>query len=195
MIELVDNQLVLAMDKQLILISVLVVSLILVAVFLRYYRRNQHQRQVKKLIRDISHKSLRHVLLPDNVDGQIWIDCLLLTDGGLVVLDIRDYVGHLFGGETINEWTQMIGVKSYKFANPLHELPARVSAVQAIVGDVPVTGNIVFTHRGSFQKGQPEGVYMVDEVYEKISPFLRPALPAEKLESAWEKILAVVQVD
>lgn len=180
------------MDKQLIIIVSLVaiIAILVVFSFIRYYRKNAHQRQVDKLIKDLSHKSLRNSLFPDSVDGQIWIDCLLLTDGGIVVLDIRDYVGHFFGADNINEWTQMIGVRSHKFANPLLELPARVNAIQEIVGDIPVTGNIVFTRRGSFQKGQPDGVYMIDEVYDELSNFLRPALPDDKLDQAWANILA-----
>jgi len=181
------------MDKQAIVLSAAATVIVIVVLFLfvRSYRRNQHQRQINKLVKDLSHKSLRNVLLPDSVDGQIWIDCLLLTDGGLIVLDIRDYIGHLFGADNINEWTQMIGVRSHKFSNPLIELPARISAVQEVAGDVPVIGHIVFTRRGSFQKGKPDGVYMIDEVYEQLSHFLRPALPSEKLDKAWQNILAV----
>jgi len=181
------------MDKQEIIFSVVatVIVVVLLFLFVRSYRRNQHKRQINKLIKDLSHKSLRNVLFPDSIDGQIWIDCLLLTDGGLIVLDIRDYIGRLFGGDNINEWTQMIGARSHKFANPLLELPARVNAVQEVVGDVPVIGHIVFTHRGAFQKGKPDGVYMIDEVFEHLSHFLRPALPADKLDKAWQDILAV----
>ncbi|NNG13948.1 MAG: NERD domain-containing protein, partial [Gammaproteobacteria bacterium] len=160
----------------------------------RYLRRTQHTRQVNKLIRDLSRSELHHILVPDAVDGEVWLDYLLLTDGGLLVLDIRDYTGNLFGGESINEWTQLIGVKSYKFNNPLLELPARIQAVQALVGDIPVTGQVVFTHRGQFQKGVPVGVCMVDEVYERLSGFLRPALPDEKLNEAWSTVKAAIQL-
>ena len=168
-------------------------TLILVILWTRYLHRTQHTRQIKKLIRDLSRGELRQILVPDAVDGEVWIDCLLLTDGGLLVLDIRDYTGNLFGGESINEWTQLIGVKSHKFNNPLLELSARIHAVQALAGDIPVTGQVVFTYRGNFPKGQPEVVCMVDEVYERLSGFLRPALPDEKLEEAWSKVKAAVQ--
>lgn len=164
---------------------------VLMFVVYRYYHRNYHHRQINKFIKDLSRAQLKDVLIPDNVNGEIWIDCILLTDGGLIVFDIRDYIGRLFGGDKINEWTQMIGVKSHKFANPLIELPARIHAVQAIVGDVPVIGHVVFTHRGTFPKGKPDNVFMVDEVYEQLSHFLRPALPAEHLDAAWQKLLSV----
>ncbi|NNG13986.1 MAG: NERD domain-containing protein [Gammaproteobacteria bacterium] len=171
-------------------VAVLTLAILLV----RYLRRTQHTRQVNKLIRDLSRSELHQVLVPDAVDGEVWLDYLLLTDGGLLVLDIRDYTGNLFGGESINEWTQLIGVKSYKFNNPLLELPARIQAVQALVGDIPVTGQVVFTHRGQFQKGVPEGVCMVDEVHERLSGFLRPALPDEKLNEAWSTVRAAIQL-
>jgi len=175
-----------------VLLAVVAVSVLTLSFFIfRYYRRNHHQRQINKFIKDLSREQLRDVLLPDSVNGEIWIDCVLLTDGGLIVVDIRDYIGRLFGGEKINEWTQMIGAKSHKFENPLIELPARISAVQEIVGDVPVIGHVVFTHRGTFPKGKPEDVFMVDEVYEQLSGFLRPALPKEHLDMAWKKLLAV----
>lgn len=170
-----------------------IAMLTLVILLLRYMRRTQHTRQINKLIRDISRSELRQVLMPDAVDGEVWLDYLLLTDGGLLVLDIRDYTGNLFGGESINEWTQLIGVKSHKFNNPLLELPARIQAVQALVGDVPVTGQVVFTRRGGFPKGQPEEVCMVDEVYDRLSGFFRPALPDAKLNEAWASVKAAVQ--
>ena len=178
-------------NQALVLIAAAIgVACILMFVLFRYYRRNSHQRQINKFIKDLSREQLRNVVIPDGINDEIWIDCILLTDGGVIVCDIRDYVGRLFGGDKINEWTQMIGVKSHKFPNPLIELPAKISAVQEIVGDVPVTGHVVFTHRGTFPKGRPDDVFMVDEVYERLSHFLRPALPNEHLETAWQKILA-----
>lgn len=166
---------------------------VLIIVLLRYLKRSQHTRQINKLISDLAKDNLRDVLVPDSIDGEIWIDHLLLTDGGLLILDIRDYTGKVFGGEAINEWTQMIGVKSHRFNNPLLELPARVHAIKALVGDVAVTGQVVFTHRGSFPKGQPDAVCMVDEVYERMSGFLRPALPEDKLNDAWSKVKQAIR--
>ena len=182
----------LLIENQLITFIIAAIACILLLTFwvYNYYHRNYHQRQINKFIKDLSRAALKDVLIPDSVSGEIWVDCILLTDGGVMVFDIRDYIGRLFGGDNINEWTQIIGVKSHKFANPLMELPARIHAVQAIVGDVPVIGHVVFTHRGAFPKGKPENVFMVDEVHEQLSRFLRPALPAEHLDAAWQKLLA-----
>jgi len=180
-----------AIENQPIMFIAAAVGIVGVIVFVlfHYYRRNQHQRQINKVIKDLSRQQLRNILIPDSVNGEIWIDCILLTDGGVIVFDIRDYVGRLFGGDQINEWTQMIGVKSHKFPNPLIELPARIHAVQEVVGAVPVIGHVIFTCRGTFPKGKPKNVFMVDEAYEKLNSFLRPALPTENLEKAWQKLL------
>lgn len=168
--------------------AIIIFAIILTVIISVVLRRTKHQRAIKKLINDLSRQSLRNIFLPDGIDGEIWIDGLLLTDGGLIVLDIRDYTGNLFGGSTINEWTQLIGGKSYKFSNPLLEMTTRVHAVQALV-DVPVTGCVVFTRRGNFPKNIPDGASMIDETFEQQSAFLRPALPEPSLEQAWQKIL------
>ena len=177
-------------DRSVYFFALAIIGLIVVVtLYIRRYKRNRHQRQVKKLINDLSHKSLRNVYTPDGTGSEAWIETLLLTDGGIVVLDIHDYTGNLFGGVNINEWTQLIGSKSYKFNNPLLELPMRIHAVQALVEGVPVIGRVVFTHRGHFPKGIPDGVLMVDETYDVLSGFLRPALAKEKLDAAWDAIM------
>jgi len=181
-------------DRSVYFIALAVIGfIVLVILAMRRYKRNRHQRQVNKLIGDLSHQSIRNVFIPDGTDSEAWLETLLLTDGGIIVLDIHDYTGNLFGGVNINEWTQLIGHKSYKFNNPLLELPMRIHAVQALVGEVPVTGRVVFTHRGQFPKGIPEGVLMVDVTYEVLSGFLRPALSKEKLDAAWQAILHVAR--
>ena len=166
---------------------------VLLALFMRRYKRQRHHRQVNKLIVDLSQKSLRNIFIPDGMGNEVWIETLLLTDGGIVVLDIHDYTGNLFGGVNIDEWTQLIGSKSHKFSNPLLEMPMRTHAVEALVGDVPVTGRVVFTHRGTFPKGIPEGVLMVDATYEVLSKFLRPALTQEKLDAAWDLVISAAR--
>jgi len=166
---------------------------VLVAFFMRRYKRQRHHRQINKLISDLSHKSLRNVFIPDGMGNEVWIETLLLTDGGIVVLDIHDYTGNIFGGVNINEWTQLIGSKSHKFSNPLLEMPMRTHAVEALVGDVPVAGRVVFTHRGTFPKGIPDGVLMVDVTYDMLSSFLRPALAEEKLHAAWDVMVSAAR--
>ena len=175
-----------------IVITVVFAAIVIAAVVSIILRRTKHQRAIKKLISDLSRDCLRNIFLPDGIDGEVWVDGVLLTDGGLIVLDIRDYTGNLFGGEVINEWTQLISGRSHKFSNPLMEMSTRVQAVQSLV-EVPVKGCVVFTHRGRFPKNIPQGASMIDETFEQQSHFLRPALPEPSLEKAWLQITTLAK--
>ena len=50
---------------------------------------------------------LRNVLVPDGNGGDVHLDYVLLTARGLVVLDIRDVRGNVFGSDQMKEWTVM----------------------------------------------------------------------------------------
>ena len=81
---------------------------------------------------------------------------------GVVVIDLRDVKGNIFGGDQMAEWTVMDGAQRFTFTNPQSALYDRIAAVKAIAGDVPVEGRIVFTRRGKFPKGLPKWTLMLD---------------------------------
>ena len=67
-------------------------------------------------------------------DGEIHLDHLLLTPRGLVVIDLRNAHGAVFGGEQMDDWTVMSATRRYTFRNPLGALAARVHAVRRLAG-------------------------------------------------------------
>ncbi|MBV9318099.1 MAG: NERD domain-containing protein, partial [Gammaproteobacteria bacterium] len=89
-------------------------------------------------------------LVPDGMGGSFHVDFLLLTLRGVVVIDLRNVKGNIFGGDQMAEWTVMDGARRFTFVNPQGALYDRIAAVKAIAGDVPVEGRIVFTRRGRF---------------------------------------------
>src|SRR4030095_3665882 len=48
---------------------------------------------------------LRNVLVPDGNGGDFHLDFVLLTSRGVVVIDMRDIVGLVFGGDQMTDWT------------------------------------------------------------------------------------------
>ena len=94
--------------------------------------------------------------------GGFHVDFLLLTMRGVVVVDLRDVQGNIFGGDQMAEWTVMDGPQRFTFTNPQSALYDRIAAVKAIAGEVPVEGRIVFTRRGKFPKGLPKWTLMLD---------------------------------
>jgi hypothetical protein len=114
---------------------------------------------------------------------------------GVVVIDLRDVKGNIFGGDQMAEWTVMDGAQRFTFTNPQGALYDRIAAVKAIAGEVPVEGRIVFTRRGKFPKGLPKWTLMLDALRaEFASPdFDAPAEAAAQYREGWERIKTAVK--
>ncbi len=117
-------------------------------------------------IAGIAYEMLQNVLLPNGNGGQIHIHYLLLTQRGLLVIDLLDHAGAVFGGDQMIEWTVIGKKRRFTFANPQHALYDRMAAVRLLTDEVPVDGRVLFTTRGTFPKGKPRYVVRIDELTE-----------------------------
>jgi hypothetical protein len=125
---------------------------------------------------------LRNVLVPDGNGGDYHLDFVLLTSRGVVIIDMRDFSGIVFGGDQMTAWTLMSGPTRTTFVNPQAGLYDRIASVKAIATDTPVEGRIVFTKRAKFPKGLPRFTVMLDSVTAEF-----PKLGAAELEIAVSK--------
>ena len=127
---------------------------------------------------------LRNVLVPDGNGGDFHLDFLLLTSRGVVVIDMRDLAGNVFGGDQMTDWTVMDGPRRATFVNPQSGLYDRIASVKAVAQDpeTPVEGRIVFTRRAKFPKGLPRYTVMLESVAAEF-----PKLGAAELEIAVAK--------
>ena len=75
---------------------------------------------------------LRDVLVPDGQGSGLHVDFLLLTMRGVVVIDLRDVAGNIFGGDQMADWTVMDGAQRFTFPNPQTALYDRIAAVRAL---------------------------------------------------------------
>jgi len=125
---------------------------------------------------------LRNVLVPDGNGGDYHLDFVLLTSRGVVIIDMRDISGNVFGGDQMTDWTLMDGAHRSTFVNPQSGLYDRIASVKAIATDTPVEGRIVFTKRAKFPKGLPRFTVMIDSVAAEF-----PRLGAAELEIAVSK--------
>jgi hypothetical protein len=125
---------------------------------------------------------LRNVLVPDGNGGDYHLDFVLLTSRGVVIIDLRDMIGNVFGGDQMTDWTLMDGPRRRTFANPQSGLYDRIASVKALANDVPVEGRIVFTRRAKFPKGLPRFTVMLESVAAEF-----PRLGAAELEVAVSK--------
>lgn len=136
----------------------------------RWWRQRRARRRLVGTIASTGFEHLEDVLVPDGNGGTYHVDFLILTPRGILVVDLRDVIGNVFGGDQMTDWTVMNGPLRHTFANPQGALYDRVAAVKAVSGEVPVEGRIVFTRRARFPKGLPKWTLPVDALRADFPP-------------------------
>lgn len=137
----------------------------LVWAFLQY-RAYRWRKSLDSAIESIAYELLKNVLIPNGNGGQIHVNYLLLTQRGLLVVDLLDHAGAVFAGDQMLEWTVIGKKRRFTFTNPQHALYDRMAAVRLLTGPVPVDGRVLFTTRSEFPKGKPRYVTRIDELTE-----------------------------
>ena len=147
------------------------------------------------MISSVAFDELRNVLLPTGTGDQIHINYLLLTQNGLLALDLFDAHGMIFAGEKMEQWSIFGPKRHFMITNPLPMLYDRVAVVRQFAGDdVPVEGRIVFSMRGEFPKGRPESVIRLDELQDQFPAVERAAGgAAAAFAGVWERIKQAAQ--
>ena len=166
----------------------------------RHLSKTRHQRQIHKVLESIGAKYLHDIILPDGIEGYTHIDYLLLAPNGVVVLDINFSEGHLFGGESIDQWTQVVNNKTYKFNNPLYNNQTKCQAVMwNVENSLPENVNVddswetygwvAFSSAGNFPKGSPNHVSMIKDLKSAFDQELNFSAPInESSREIWDKL-------
>src|SRR5215475_14312500 len=156
----------------------------------RWYAGYRARKALRAAVTAGSSEHLIDMLVPDGMGGGFHVDYLLLTLRGVVVIDLRDVKGNIFGGDQMAQWTVMDGSRRFTFTNPQGALYDRIAAVRGVAGEVPVEGRIVFTRRGKFPKGLPKYTLMVDSLNAEFPTGEHEAL--SHLADAWSKVKKAV---
>lgn len=157
-------------------------------------RRRRAQRAIENVISSVAYEELRNVLLPTGTGDQIHVNYLLLTQRGLLVIDLFDVTGMIFAGEKMEQWSVFGPNRHFTFTNPLPMLYDRVAAVRHLAGEVPVEGRIVFSIRGEFPKGRPDSVTRLDSLQDEFPVVERtPGGAAAAFATVWEQVNRAAQ--
>ena len=154
------------------------------------YRRYLARRRLIRTVNRVAYEMLMNVMVPDGMDGHFHLDFLLLTQRGILIVDLRRVGGNIFGGDQMSEWAVMTRNRRFSFANPQQALYDRLAAVRMLAGDAPVDGRIVFTNRARFPKGMPRYVLMLDSLAAEFAPVDMATMEAHvaKFRSGWEHV-------
>jgi hypothetical protein len=170
-----------------------VLLLVLLLLLSRHKRKNRKQKQADRILKQISKDEVASIVIPDGIGGLIEIERLILMEQGLLVIESYPIAGHLFGAENIDQWTQIVDGRSFKFANPLRHVHNAKQALQILVPKVPIYSRVVFTGDGDFPKGKPEDVSVVATLEQDLESIKSaPKLPAV-IEIAWQRVLRIAR--
>jgi hypothetical protein len=131
---------------------------------------------------------------PDGIGHYFAIDRLILRKEGITVLNYNQYPGKIFCADAIDEWTQMVGQKSYRFKNPLRELDLQIKAISVCVPGVPVDGFVFFDHLAEFPKGHPDRVIHLKKIPEALISNKKDEADAT-VKAAWKSLMTKMGAD
>jgi hypothetical protein len=153
------------------------------------------RRAIDNVISSVAYDELRNVLLPIGSGDQIHVNYLLLTQKGLLLIDLFDTHGVIFAGAKMAQWSIFGPKRHFMIANPLPMLYDRVAAVRQCAGDdVPVEGRILFSMRGEFPKGRPDDVIRLDELQDQYPVVEKSAGgAAAAFADVWNRIKSAAQ--
>lgn len=174
----------------------LVLILIIWLLYRRFVRKSYSQIQIEQVLKPYKQDELKNVILPDGLGGLLEIEKIFLLEQGILIL--RDYPisGHLFGAEKIEQWTQIVDGRSYKFTNPLHHLEHARQAIRSLIPKMPVFCHVVFTADSNFPKGKPAAVSVLPSFEQDMQRlFNSPKIPTEVREKMWDVIKQNVRID
>jgi hypothetical protein len=157
------------------------------------FGRRSRPRSLATVLNEIAFERLEGLVIPKVDEGEIQIDHLVLTAQGLVVVDIKDVQGNVFGSDKMDKWTVIADDKRFTFNNPQPALYDRIAAVRQIVRQVPVAGRVVFLDGATFTKGIPSLVCDLDDLQSEFGDWDANAakVKIEAFMPHWEQIKAI----
>jgi len=175
-----------------LILSIVVLFVVTVVMLLvSRMRKNADFRSISQTFLSMGLGCIDEITIPDELDGYVTIDYCLLTPRGVVAIILQNYAGNLYGGDTIDSWTQVYQRKSFQFQNPHRHRQKCNSALQAFIPGVSVVSQIVFADIGVFPKGKPANVSMLSELKIDLKDFFEGEGPDEKTKLAWRKLEAL----
>jgi len=146
-----------------------------------------HNWQTQRCLNQLGLDQINNLKCPDGLDGYFYIDRLILLDHAILIINYKKYPGKIFGSENIDEWTQMLGQKSYKFPNPLFNLNIQLQALSKCIPEIHVEARLFFDNSAEFPKSVPPKVIHPKHIEEQFFCNNRHKVKDDVME-AWKKL-------
>jgi len=174
------------------LIAATIFLVIAVILFARYLYKTADSRKIKRIIKKYSDAFESEVIFSNGIGGYFFIDYLILLPGRILALNLQKIEGYVFGGESIELWTQVENNKSTKFKNPLEDVNLFVQQVADQLKFDGFMARVLFGSSTKFPKGVPEGVLQLANFRENMTAWAGEKPVAEATNKAWDKLSILV---
>jgi len=167
-------------------------ALLLLLLFVIHRYRTAKGPKLSLVLNEIAYERIDGLVIPNTDGGEIQIDHLLLTSQGLLIIDIKDIQGTVFGSNKMQDWAVITENRRFTFSNPQPALFDRIAAVRHIVREVPVSGRILFLDGAKFTKGMPELVCSLADLQADFGEADKSAakIKIESFRQHWEALNA-----
>ena len=161
--------------------------IILSIIILNVYKRHKNQKLIKSvtslnrgtnselnlilmlLKSGINSKSIFHDLIIKKENNKFsQIDIVIATTQGIIVIEVKDYSGWIFGNGNQTNWTQVMayGKRKYRFYNPIKQVKSQILSLKNSLKQfdkIPFFSIIVFFGDCSLKEINyvPEGTFIV----------------------------------
>lgn len=129
------------------------------------------------------------------------IDAVLATSIGMIVFEVKDYSGWIFGDGRYENWTQVLsyGREKYRFYNPIRQNASHVKALKERLkhlGDIPCISVVVFYGNCELKRitNLPEDTWVASasRVFEVISE-IEEYYPEIRFKDKWQVVRVLDQ--
>ena len=177
-----------------VLIGASIIALSVIALLTRrYLKRTVEYRTIKRIVKGWQGQFLNNVVLHDGIDSYLFIDYLIKLPNLILVINTYNYEGYLFGGESVDQWAQLVRYKSYKFDNPLYRLRESIQILNNRARSTRIEGRIVFSNNGSFPKGIPTDVILLNTLKDDISQLVNSSQEMVS-DDIWESLKREIEL-
>ena len=143
--------------------------------------------RIQRRLDQIGCEQIRNLICSDGLDGHFSIDRLALIQDAILLISYKPYGGNIYCAERISEWTQVIGQKSFKFANPIFELENQLTSLRLLTAAAPLKGYLFFNYSAEFPKGHPDLVLHPGNLPDRFLNVESGSVRAE-IRAAWELV-------
>jgi len=174
---------------------VAIFTVIILILLLINNRKVSAVRQMATILKPYILDEIKDIIVPDGIGGLLEIEHLILFEQGLLLIETYPMSGNMFGAETIDQWTQLIDGRSYKFANPLRHIRTSRQALMILAPNIPIFCRVVFNADSIFPKGKPDEVSVLSSLSDDLSKIQSSTIKMDQSSEVWQRIMRIARKD